>query len=177
MGKAGQSQHMAFFRILLLIVAAFAITACGGSKFKTYDGPEVTQIQVHKADRKMYLLHNDKVLKSYDVALGFAPTGHKQVEGDGKTPEGTYYISHRNPKSRYHLSLGVSYPNEADMAFAAEADKSPGGDIMIHGQPNAVGDEVVLRGDWTAGCIAVSNPEIEELWSAVALGTTVEIRP
>ena len=74
---------MAFFRVLLLMVAAFAVTACGSpSKFKKYDGPEVTQIQVHKADRKMYLLHNDKVLKEYNVRLGFAPTGHKQFEGD-----------------------------------------------------------------------------------------------
>src|SRR3989338_7741204 len=124
---------MRFLRVLMMVLVGLSLTACGSSKFRTYNVPEVTSIQVHKAERKMYLLHDGKVLKTYDIGLGLAPEGHKQFEGDVKTPEGTYYISHRNPKSRYHLSLGVSYPNEADMAFAAEADKSPGGDIMIHG--------------------------------------------
>ena len=119
----------------------------------------------------MYLLHDGKVLKTYDIGLGFAPEGHKQFEGDGKTPEGTYYISHRNPKSRYHLSLGVSYPNEADMAFAAEADKSPGGDIMIHGGP----PRKTKVKDWTAGCIAVTDRQIEVIYSMVKPGTPIHI--
>lgn len=106
------------FRTVLMLILAVGLSACGG-KFRTYNGPEVTSIQVHKADRKMYLLHHNRVLKSYDISLGFAPEGHKQFEGDGKTPEGTYYITHKNPKSAFHLSLGVSYPNEADVAFAS----------------------------------------------------------
>ena len=122
----------------------------------------------------MYLLHNERVLRTYDIALGFMPVGHKQFEGDGKTPEGTYFINRHNPKSRFHLSVGISYPNPQDKAFAEAQGKSPGGDIMIHGRSDYKGRN---KGDWTAGCIAVSNPEIEELWSAVALGTTVEIRP
>lgn len=173
MGKSGQSQHMAVFRILLLIVAAFAITACGGSKFKTYDGPAVTQIQVHKADRKMYLLHNEKVLKKYNVSLGFTPEGHKQFEGDGKTPEGVYTITHRNPNSEFYLSLGVSYPNAQDRAFAAAQGKPPGGDIFIHGGPN----RKVTKRDWTAGCVAVTDRQMETIYAMVKPGTPILILP
>lgn len=90
---------------------------------------------MQKANRKMYLLHNTKVIKSYDIGLGGVPVGAKEFEGDLKTPEGVYYISHRNPNSRYHLSLGISYPNDQDRAHAALAGKAPGGDIMIHGGP------------------------------------------
>jgi murein L,D-transpeptidase YafK len=173
MGKAGQSQHMAFFRILLLIVIGFTVTACSGSKFKTYDGPEVTQVQVHKADRKMYLLHNEKVLKKYNISLGFAPEGHKQFEGDGKTPEGVYTITHRNPNSEFHLSLGVSYPNEQDRAFAAAQGKPPGGDIFIHGGPN----RKVTKRDWTAGCVAVTDRQMETIYAMVKPGTPILILP
>ena len=164
---------MSFLRIFLLIAISFGISACGGSKIKTYNGPEVTQIQVNKAERKMYLLHGDKVLKAYNVALGFTPEGHKQFEGDGKTPEGTYYISHRNPKSYYHLSLGISYPNEADRAYAAENHKAAGGDIFIHGGPPR---KVSVR-DWTAGCIAVTDKQIEAIYAMVKPGTPIFIMP
>lgn len=164
---------MGFFRVLLLIVVGFGLTACGSSKFKTYNGPEVTQVQVSKSDRKMYLFHNDKVLKTYDVALGFAPEGHKQFEGDGKTPEGVYYITHRNPNSEFHLSLGVSYPNDADRAFAKAAGKPPGGDIFIHGGPK----KKVSRRDWTAGCVAVTDREMERIYAMVNPGTPIHILP
>ncbi len=149
-----------------------ALGSCG-SKFRTYNGPTVTQVQVHKADRKMYLLHDDQVLQSYDIALGFVPEGPKQVEGDGKTPEGLYYISHRNPRSTYHLSLGVSYPNEADVANAEALGKRPGGDIFIHGGPT---HRTATR-DWTAGCIAVKDREIEEIYAMVNPGTPIWIMP
>lgn len=162
---------MRFLRVLLVIMVGLSLTACAKSKFRTYNGPEVTSIQVHKADRKMYLLHNGEVLESYDIGLGFAPQGHKQFEGDGKTPEGTYFISHRNPKSRYHLSLGVSYPNDADRAYAAAAGKAPGGDIMVHGGP----PRKTNKRDWTAGCIAVTDREIEEIYAMVKPGTPIYI--
>lgn len=162
---------MRFLRVLLVIMVGLSVTACAKSKFRTYKGPEVTSIQVHKADRKMYLLHNGEVLESYDIGLGFAPEGHKQFEGDGKTPEGTYFISHRNPKSRYHLSLGVSYPNDADRAYAKAAGKAPGGDIMVHGGP----PRKTNKRDWTAGCIAVSDREIEEIYAMVKPGTPIHI--
>lgn len=163
---------MGFFRVLLLIVIGFGIAACG-HKPKPYTGPDVTQVQVHKADRKMYLLHDSEVLAEYDISLGFAPVGHKQFEGDGKTPEGAYFISHRNPKSYYHLSLGISYPNEADRAFAAENNKQAGGDIFIHGGPPR---KVSVR-DWTAGCIAVTDRQIETIYAMVKPGTPIFIMP
>ncbi|WP_333815139.1 L,D-transpeptidase family protein [Tabrizicola sp.] len=162
------------FGFLLLLVAALGLSACAPkSKFLKYRGPEVTQVQVHKADRKLYLLHNDKVLKSYDIALGFAPVGHKQFEGDGKTPEGQYFISHKNPDSRYHLSLGVSYPNEADIAFAEAAGKSPGGDIFIHGGPKTK----VSQRDWTWGCVSITDREMEVVYSMVKPGTPIFFLP
>ena len=114
-----------------------------------------------------------KVLKAYDIGLGFAPVGHKQFEGDGKTPEGQYFISHKNPDSQYHLSLGISYPNEADIAFAEAEGKSPGGDIFIHGGPNTR----VSKRDWTWGCIALTDKEIERVYSMVKPGTPVFILP
>ncbi|GAB1361261.1 L,D-transpeptidase family protein [Rhodobacter sp.] len=158
---------------LLMMVLVVGLAACGNSKFKRYNGPTVTSVQVHKADRKMYLLHNDKVLKSYDIALGFAPVGHKQFEGDGKTPEGTYVISHKNPESTYHLSLRVNYPNTNDRAYASSMGKPPGGDIFIHGGPN----NKIYQKDWTAGCIAVSDEEIEKIYSMIQPGTVIHILP
>jgi murein L,D-transpeptidase YafK len=169
----GQWAAMRGFGILVLLVVALGLVGCGDSKFRRYNGPEVTQIQVHKADRKMYLLHNDKVLKSYEIALGFAPVGHKQFEGDGKTPEGQYFISHKNPNSNYHLSLRISYPNEADANFADEAGESPGGDIFIHGGPNGP----ISQRDWTWGCVSVSDKEMEVIYSMVQPNTPIYILP
>ena len=163
---------MTLIRAFLLIAIGFGLTACG-SKFKTYNGPEVTLVQVSKSDRKMYLLHDSKVLKAYDIGLGFAPEGHKQFEGDGKTPEGRYTISHRNPNSEFHLSLRVNYPNDTDRAFAAENGKPPGGDIFIHGGPK----KKVTKRDWTAGCIAVSDKQIETIYSMIQPGTPIDIIP
>ena len=162
---------MRLFRLLVLLVLAFGITACGNSKFKTYNGPEVTSVQVHKGARKMYLLHHEKVLKSYDIALGFTPVGHKEFEGDGRTPEGTYIIDRRNPNSDFHLSIGISYPNQADKEYAKSLGKSPGGDIFIHGGPR----KPVTRRDWTAGCIAVTDKEMERIYAMVKNGTPIQI--
>lgn len=164
---------MRFFRCVLVILMMVGIAGC--SKFKTYNGPEVTQIVVNKGDRKMYLLHGSKVLKAYDVELGFTAAGHKQFEGDGKTPEGDYTIDRRNPNSAFHLSLGVSYPNEADIAFAEEQGKSPGGDIFIHGRPN--GKRKNPGPDWTAGCISVSNKQMQTIYAMVRNGTPIRINP
>lgn len=148
-----------------------ALTACG-SKFRTYNGPEVTRIQVFKDDRRMFLLHNREILEEYKVQLGFTSRGHKQFRGDGKTPEGAYYIDRRNPNSSFHLSLGISYPNEHDRAFAASMGRDPGGDIFIHGGPNRDN----RRGpDWTAGCIAVKDRQMEVVYSMVQLGTPIDI--
>ncbi|MCA1336083.1 L,D-transpeptidase family protein [Pseudooceanicola marinus] len=159
-------------RAVLSLVLAAVATAC--SKFQTYRGPEVTRIHVLKGQRRMYLMHHDEVLKAYDIGLGFAPVGHKQFEGDGKTPEGAYIIDRRNPNSEFHLSIGVSYPNEADMAFAEEQGRSPGGDIFIHGKPRKYRN---APQDWTAGCISVSDKEVEEIYAMVGNGTPIYIHP
>lgn len=165
---------MRILSLILAVAMAFALSGCA-SKFKTYRGPEVTQILVYKSDRKMYLMHHDRALKSYNIDLGFAPEGHKQFEGDGKTPEGTYRIDRRNPNSEFYLSVGLNYPNTRDVAFATSQGKRPGGDIFIHGQPNRV--KKVSRRDWTAGCIAVKNSEIEDIYAMVKDGTLITIYP
>lgn len=164
---------MRAIRLFVALAVIAMLAACGGSKFKTYHGPDVTRIEVHKADRKMYLLHYATVLKTYDISMGFQPVGHKQFEGDGKTPEGAYYITHRNPRSNYYLSLGISYPNDADRAYASSKGMPPGGDIFIHGFTGEDGK----RGDWTAGCIAVKNREMEQIYSMVKPGTPIVIYP
>ena len=138
---------------------------------------QIDRILVEKSARRMTVYRDGAALRSYDIALGFTPAGDKQVEGDGKTPEGLFTINRRNPQSSYHLSLGIDYPQPDDIAHARTLGQSPGGDIFIHGQPNALPEILTLPGDWTAGCIAVSNAEIEEIWRITPNGTTVEIRP
>lgn len=160
-----------FFGILSLVLV-LGVASC--SKFQTYHGPQVTRIVVMKKERRMHLLHNDTVLTSYDIDLGFAPEGPKQFNGDGRTPEGRYVIDRKNPNSAFHLSLGISYPNEADRAHAAENGQEPGGDIFIHGSRRR-GDR---RGDdWTAGCISVKDREVREIYSMVRTGTVIDIFP
>lgn len=154
--------------------ALVALGACSDSKFKRYRGPEVTYVVVNKGARKMMLLHHDKVLEDYKIKLGFAPIGHKEIEGDGKTPEGIYWIDRRNPNSRFHLSLGISYPNAQDRARAKEMGKSPGGDIFIHGQQNPLRKD---KGDWTWGCISVTNRQMEQIYAMVGDGTPIQINP
>lgn len=159
----------------MVLAIALVLGAAGcSSKFKKYDGPEVTHVVVQKSQRRMYLLHDGEILKNYRIDLGFDPAGDKRIEGDGKTPEGVYSIDRRNPDSEFHLSLGISYPNRADVEEALALGKSPGGDIFIHGQPRrwrATGR------DWTWGCIAVDNGEIEEIYSMVRDGTPIIINP
>ncbi|HEV2447272.1 MAG TPA: L,D-transpeptidase family protein [Candidatus Sulfopaludibacter sp.] len=134
----------------------------------------VTRVVVNKGRREMLLLAGDSVVRRYRIGLGREPVGDKEREGDGRTPEGQYVIDRRNPESAYHLSLHISYPCERDRERARAAGLDPGGDVMIHGLPNGGG---VREGDWTQGCIAVTNAEIEEIWGLVADGTVVEIRP
>lgn len=164
---------------VLALIALVLVTACSSAppagKFKRYNGPPVTQIVVEKGDRQMFLLSGRKVLKAYDIGLGFQPIGHKMYEGDGRTPEGVYYINRMNPDSQYHLSLGISYPDPEDTARAMMLGQQPGGDIMIHGR-GPYGNRQKLR-DWTAGCIAVNDSEIEDIFAMVRPGTPVVIYP
>lgn len=160
-------------RTFLTTVALGLLSACG-SKFRRYNGPAVTQILIYKGERKMYLLNGRRALQTYNIALGGNPIGDKKVEGDGKTPEGLYYINRRNPNSTYHLSLGISYPNDADREEAKALGKPPGGDIFIHGRAR----KNKGRGkDWTAGCIAVKDGQMEEVYSMVRVGTPIMILP
>lgn len=172
------------FRVILALILVGVVAACGSTppartatvnKFRSYDGPPVTQIVVNKGDRRMHLVSGRTVLKSYNISLGNQPVGHKQYEGDGRTPEGTYFINRFNPNSRYHLSVGISYPNTQDANLATLAGLRPGGDIMIHG----LGPEgrAINRPDWTAGCIAVSDDEIEDIYAMLRPGVPIFIYP
>lgn len=158
---------------LILILLLWAMPAVAEMK--------ADEIVVNKSERVLYLKQNGQTIRQYKIALGNEPIGHKQKQGDGKTPEGRYFISGRNPHSAYHLSLRISYPNAEDKKQAAQKGVSPGGDIMIHGYPNRVPnrlfDFIHEKKDWTAGCIAVKDAEIEEIWKLVSNGTPIEIRP
>ncbi|WP_299193533.1 L,D-transpeptidase family protein [uncultured Litoreibacter sp.] len=158
----------------VVLAALLFLSACGQNKFIKYNGPEVTRVVVFKSERIMHLFHGKRILKTYNVDLGFGAVGDKQFEGDGRTPEGRYFIDRRNPNSSFYLSIGINYPNARDIAEAKALGKPPGGDIFFHGQPNLVGP----RGpDWTAGCIAVSNREMRQIYAMVKNGTTVDIFP
>lgn len=141
----------------------------------------VDKIVVEKSERRLYLMKDGKPVRTYRVALGSRPEGHKQRRGDGRTPEGRYLIDWRNPNSNFYKSLHISYPNTWDRVRAERQGWDPGGMIMIHGQPprnehselqDALRDE-----DWTQGCIAVSNLAIEEIWELTPDGTPIEILP
>ncbi len=137
-------------------------------------------IRVGKSDRRLELLRKGAVIASFKIALGRNPQGDKERQGDMRTPEGRYVIDWRNPQSGYHLSLHISYPGQKDMARARQAGVDPGGDIMIHGQPNGYAMPASLllqRIDWTFGCIAVTNADMEKIWAAVSDGTSIEILP
>ena len=137
------------------------------------------QVIVEKAKRRLTLVCGARILKEYRIALGTEPTGSKQCQGDNRTPEGTYIIDSRNMNSRYHRALHVSYPNDADRRAAKRLGCKPGGDIMIHGLPTGytwLGQDH-SRVDWTQGCIAVTNAEIEEIWKLVRNGTSLLIKP
>ena len=136
-------------------------------------------IRVDKSERQMQLLRGDEVIARYKISLGANPEGHKSQEGDERTPEGHYIIDWRNPNSGYFLSMHISYPNKSDTELAKAGGQSPGGMIMIHGQPNGYSSVApILQGfDWTNGCVAVTNAEMKQIWNAVPNGTPIEINP
>ncbi|HEY6007038.1 MAG TPA: L,D-transpeptidase family protein [Geobacteraceae bacterium] len=139
----------------------------------------VDKVLIEKKARRLTLYSKGQAVKSYRVALGRNPAGPKEKEGDNRTPEGTYIIDSRNTKSRFHLALHISYPNAQDIERAKQQGVSPGGDIMIHGILNGFGwiGDLHRWSDWTRGCIAVTNKEIDEIGKLVANGTPVEIKP
>jgi murein L,D-transpeptidase YafK len=141
--------------------------------------PYADRIIIHKKARTLELMHTGQVLKTYKIALGGEPVGPKTRQGDHHTPEGVYVIDSRNAHSQFHRSLHISYPNAADREHARKLGVTPGGDIFIHGLPNGYGfvGAAHRARDWTDGCVAVTDQEIEEIWAFVGNDTPVEIRP
>jgi murein L,D-transpeptidase YafK len=177
--------------IILSIILLGTVSDCHGKQTQTLPletsavnmlpiiaaGIKADRLLVDKSDRTLILYRGTTEIARYtNIRFGDAPAGHKQFEGDEKTPEGSYTISGRNPGSLYHRSLKISYPNAADSAYAKARGKSPGGDIFIHGQPNGYAGPTISR-DWTDGCIALSNAEIEQLWKVVPDGARIVIQP
>ena len=169
-----------------LVCAALCLTGwlAGCSTTKDTSSPKLAtadEVVVDKSDRKLRLIKDGKVMREYRVALGKDPIGHKFREGDQRTPEGKYVLNWRNPRSQFYKSIHVSYPNVDDRLRAQEAGYNPGGMIMIHGRPNYIKSPAVQaeydRIDWTNGCIAVKNHEMDEIWQAVKDGTPIHIQP
>ena len=162
---------------VVLIAALVLLAACAPARepLPLSDEP-VDFLLVDKSDRTLVLYRDGVEVRRYTgLQFGDAPMGHKQFEGDERTPERRYTIDTRNPNSSYYLSLRVSYPNAQDRAFAEALGRSPGGDIFLHGQPNWL-PTGRMRGDWTDGCIAFTNAEMDQLWNLVPDGTPIEIR-
>ncbi len=162
----------------VLVVGLVTLTQCPPPPLP--ENAIVAEMRLHKSKRSLILLDaKEAVLVRYRVSLGRSPEGPKRVQGDNRTPEGRYIISGRNPHSRYHLSVRISYPSADDKARAAALNSLPGGDIMIHGLPNRLGllGKLHRLADWTAGCIAVTNQEMEQIWRHVPDGTPILITP
>ncbi len=139
----------------------------------------VDSIVVEKKAHTLTLFRDAKPMRTYLVALGSKPLGDKLRAGDNRTPEGIFYIDARQPNSKYHLALHISYPDAAHRARSQAIGAEPGGDIMIHGLPNGLGRAGASHrvNDWTNGCVALTDEEIEQIWSVVPIGTPVEIKP
>ena len=180
------SSARGFARASALVGAALCLTTwlAGCSTTKDTEPAKLTtadEVVVDKSERRLKLMKGGQVMKEYRVALGKDPVGPKFREGDQRTPEGEYVLDWRNHRSNYYKALHVSYPNPDDRMRAEEAGYKPGGMIMIHGKPNYIHSPTVLaeydRLDWTNGCIAVNNKEMDEIWQAVRDGTTIRIVP
>ena len=166
-------------RIRLLTGLAFVLLFVAGSAFGSDNGFDADSVIVLKKDRILQLLSHGRVMKSYKIALGANPVGPKRQRGDHRTPEGLYVLDSRNEHSQFYKSIHISYPNPHDRAAARQRGVSPGGDVFVHGLPNGygfLGSSHRLK-DWTDGCIAVTDQEMDEIWKAVADGTPIEIRP
>jgi murein L,D-transpeptidase YafK len=165
------------FMILVAVLAAGAVYwFC--LKHRCLSGTTAERLQIDKGARRLVIFADGRAVKSYRISLGRVPEGAKEREGDGRTPEGVYIVDYRKADSDYHRALHISYPDPYDRKRARDLGVSPGGAIMIHGLPNGLGwiGRFHRFSDWTQGCIAVTDKEIEELWRAVPPGTPVEIR-
>lgn len=156
-----------------------ALILCFGLNLPALASNCADRVVVTKSERRLYLYKGEEVLRSYEIALGKNPVGHKLRRGDKRTPEGRYTLDRRNPQSRFYRSIHVSYPNQRDRRRAEARGVNPGGDIMIHGVPNRYrdGQEFFIGWDWTEGCIAVTNDDMKEIWALVSDNTPIEIYP
>ena len=173
------SRHRSYAALAIITLVALAVLGCSSSEPQKLTSADL--VVVRKAERKMQLVQNGDVLREYRIALGDQPRGHKMEEGDQRTPIGDYVLDWRNPNSSFYKSIHVSYPNERDIRFARFLGTEPGGMIMIHGQPNYIRSSAIKaqyqRRDWTDGCIAVQNHEMDEIWRTVRDGTPIRILP
>ncbi len=163
------------FSFLLIIIFIFALNP--QNLYAKTD--KADKIVVLKEKRLLFLLRDGEIIKAYKIALGKSPVGHKTRLGDNKTPEGTYTLTSRKQSEKYHLTIFISYPNESDTLNAKKLGVSPGNSIAIHGLPKDLSslNKLHRQMDWTSGCIAVTNDEIEEIWRLVDDGTPIEIKP
>ena len=168
-----------FFIVSIVLLGMTLLYSARKKPHEPKTFPKVDLILVEKKLRTMSVYHQGKLLKTYKVALGFAPIGHKEQEGDGKTPEGIYSVSAKYPNSQFYKALQVSYPNANDQKNARKKGVSAGGEIMIHGLGKDFSwlGKLHVKNDWTLGCVAVTNEEIKEIYDAAANGTKIEIRP
>jgi murein L,D-transpeptidase YafK len=166
-------------RMLARTLAATALMTMAGTGLAQAARLDLSQradrVILQKGKRGLTLISRGQTIAQYRVGLGFTPQGHKLQSGDGRTPEGQYFINRRNPRSEFYLSLGINYPNAQDVARARQMGVNPGGDIFIHGEPMRQGNRYGTGNDWTAGCVAIRNREIEEMWALVPDGTPITI--
>lgn len=166
-----------FISIFIFLLTGCSYCTSQESTNKIAEDVVIDSLVVEKSDRTLSIFSNKKKIKEYKIGLGHTPTGKKQFEGDGKTPEGLYFIDAKSAVSKYHKNLNISYPNAEDVKYAKSIGKSAGGDIKIHGLPNAFNPKTYIVSDWTLGCIALSNEEIDELYQHIKLGSPILILP
>lgn len=169
-------------KLILLLPLLLVLNACTGTRIGTGGityNPYADYVLVEKSQNKMYLVKDSKVMRAYNISLGGNPRGHKQQEGDLRTPEGLYMLTYKNENSSFYRSIKINYPNAQDVARAHARGVSPGGDIVIHGLPNAEGNYLgpLDPVNWTQGCVAVRNHEMDEIFRLVQIPTPIEIRP
>lgn len=165
---------------IILLLTLFFLSACAAvPPSEPIRHNKVDFVLVEKSTNKMTLMKHGDVVRVYDVAFGLNPAGHKQMRGDLRTPEGRYMIDYKNYNSKFYKSLNISYPNEFDVMRAKARGVDPGDDIVIHGMPNEVGNYLgkIEPRNWTQGCIAVRNHEMDELFALIDVDTPIEIRP
>ena len=164
-------------KLAVLMFSTLAVQALAASDASLPASVTADKVLVLKSERKLLLMKGDEVLKTYSISLGANPVGPKIRQGDSKTPEGNYVLDRHNAHSQYYKSIHISYPNAEDVARARKLGVPIGGDLFLHGLPNDFDGPPEQQGDWTEGCIAVTNAEIDEIWRAVADGTPIQIKP